>query len=243
MELILVVVMIVSGACLAGVLMLLVGRIDHQQGVARDAAKLPRDELKAAILGQIARLGGAGETEARRIVRAQIGIEPPVGIDLELESWTSTWSRRADRAEREELLELAARTAVGMNPTIPLRQYDALMSISFTLGFHSDALARLRARYRFEFVDRGRNRLREGAGSRQRLFQRRPIDESGSLRALGLTARVSRQQLVSLYRQLAARHHPDRFHNAPDQTQEKAAAEFIRITEAYEDLLPFCDDD
>jgi len=123
---------------------------------------------------------------------------------------------------------------------VPLRQYAALLDLSFGLGFQTDALARLRVQYGFEYVDHAKDaRPREAdrGGGGTPLFVRTQRDESQLLGVLGLTGKPSRQTIIAAYRRLAAQHHPDRFHGADDAAQAAAAKRFIELTGAYEELL------
>jgi hypothetical protein len=148
-------------------------------------------------------------------------------------------------AGRERLLESAVRLAVATNARIPIRQYTALVDLSFGLGFQTDALARLRARYRFEYVDHAKRGRPAEADRRNRpaLDSKRILDRRTKTELFGLRERFSRRELVSAYRRLAAQEHPDRFHGVSAAEQDRASARFIELTEAYEDLLPWAGED
>ncbi|MCU1347916.1 MAG: Fibronectin, type, partial [Acidobacteria bacterium] len=138
------------------------------------------------------------------------------------------------------LLETAVQLIAGRGAPVPLRQYSALLDLNFALGFQTDALARLREQYGFEYVDHARNgRPREAdrAGGGAPLFVRDRRDERELLVVLEVAGTPTRQGIISAYRKLAARHHPDRYHDAPDGIRAEAAAKFIEITRAYEALL------
>ncbi|HUO85213.1 MAG TPA: J domain-containing protein [Thermoanaerobaculia bacterium] len=249
MEFVLVVVMIVAGGGLAAVLIAIVGAIDQGGDRAsreRLSAMEPR-EIAAALLVEIARRGGTPDLAARQMAERELGVPAQPGLDPDLHGLARRFAQRAGVEERRDLLETIVRCVVAMTPTIPLRQYDGLLEVSFALGFHSDALARLRARYRFAYVDHarhGRPRDAEGRAARPPLFERRPRAEAESRATLGLGGgALSRASVLSAYRRLAARHHPDRFHDAAGEAQEEASRRFIRLTEAYEDLIPFCGED
>lgn len=57
------------------------------------------------------------------------------------------------------------------------------------------------------------------------------------LSVLGLRGEVTRHEVISAYRRLAAKNHPDRFHDYPAEEQRLAAIRFMEITDAYEKLL------
>ncbi len=240
MEFVLVILMVVAGVVLAIVLGvgLMVFDRSERDDLRLRLAGMSQTQIAAALCFRIARSGGGSIDEARSLAKAESGVEAPGTLEADIQSWAAAFSRRASVEAREQLLESAVRIAVSQGPTIPRSQYAALMDLSFALGFHSDALARLRARYRFDFVDEARGR-RPAATA----FRGAPRDERRSLETLGLAKRVSRRELVASYRRMAALVHPDRFHDASEAEQARASARFIRLTEAYEDLLPFCRDD
>src|SRR5438552_4195293 len=75
------------------------------------------------------------------------------------------------------------------------------------------------------------------AGGAMTLFARADTDTASLLQILGIEGPASRQVIISAYRKLAAQHHPDRVHGAPEQIQSDAAARFIEVTRAYETLM------
>lgn len=238
----------------AGILMILTGmavalfvltataldRADRQRGEGPRQAPFGRDGIAGSIIFQIARLGGVNDSDARHLVRQYAQLTAPVTADVDIPSWSAEFARLSDAKGRARLLESAVRVAVATSPSIPLAQYDALLDLSFGLGFQTDALARLRARYRFEYVDhakRSRPRSADRGGDAMPLFVRAPGDERSSLEILELRTGATRPEIIAAYRRLAAGCHPDRFHEAGPDAQQTAAGRFIRITEAYENLL------
>src|SRR5207247_2576637 len=112
--------------------------------------------------------------------------------------------------------------------------------LSFGLGFQTDALAKLRQQYGFEYIDHAKDaRPREAdrAGGATPLFVRQPVDATELLRILGIDGPASRQTIIAAYRKLAALHHPDRVFAEGAEVQSAAAARFIEITRAYQALL------
>jgi len=148
-------------------------------------------------------------------------------------AWTSA-------EQRAWLLETAVQLVAAPDRPVPLRQYAALLDLSFSLGFQTDALAKLREQYSFDYVDHakdGRPRDADRGGGAMPLFVRGSTDAAALLRTLGLERDANRQAIISAYRRLAAQHHPDKVHGEPESVQSNAAARFIEITRAYEALM------
>ena len=115
-----------------------------------------------------------------------------------------------------------------------------LLDLSFSLGFQTDALAKLRERYAFDYVDHAKDarpRSADRAGGSVPLFVRGSADTVALLRILGLEHNADRQAIISAYRRLASQIHPDRVHSQSESAQSEAAAKFIEITRAYETLM------
>lgn len=235
MELIAIVFMLGAGAAVAAfalVAMSIAGRGSGQPAVQPNQ----RDALAASILVQLVSSGGASFEEARRRVLRGSGIAAPVTRGIDVANWAESFASHSSRQQREELLERAVQLVAERGGPVPLRQYATLLDLSFGLGFHTDALARLRERYGFEYVDHakaGRTTSRDvrlhqpgSAGDRQRL-----------LTLLELEGEPTRQELGVAYRKMVTRHHPDRFHASTAEVRTEAAERFIEITRAYEALI------
>lgn len=234
--------MIAGGIVTAGVLLMLFAfsRSREVELLASDA--VDRDLIAGSILFQLARLGGASPAEAVENVRTRASL--PIGSrsEIDISNWGSVYRQASNTAQRERLLEHAVLVATASSRSLPLAQYNALLDLAFALGFHTDALARLRLRHPFSYEDhakRGRPRSADRGPTSTPLFARPPVDPSALLRVLGLPGGVSRRTLISTYRKLAAQNHPDRFFAASSDEQNRASARFIEITEAYQRLLPF----
>lgn len=245
MEFLIVVVMILLGVGIAAVIAVVAGAIsaaDQSQSRAHARAAPDLDAIAASIVYQVGALGGHDPDRILTFLReARIG--SPITSNIHIGNWAEAYRRLSTEDQRRALLDLAVRTAVALNSSLPLAQYNALLELSFGLGFQTDALARLRATYRFDYTDyakHGRPHSADRSGGGAPLFTRQASDPEPLLNVLGLSGQVSRQHLTSTYRKLAAQHHPDRFHSATAAEQEVAAARFIEITEAYEQLLPLC---
>lgn len=214
----------------AGIAALILRFASARQRTAPEAST-PED----AIAFTIAAAGARSPDDARR----HAGCPPPPG-EIDLTEWASRLAGRRTVTERLALLERCVRIAATMNPVVPLKQYSALLDLTFALGFHADALARIRDRCPFDYVDparAGRPRSAEGRGISMILISS-PEEQERSLRVLELTPPIDRQALVQAYRRLVGVHHPDRFHDATEQEREAAAERFIAITQAFEKLLP-----
>lgn len=240
MEILAVLMMIVAGGVVAvfTLIAMSLSRGD-ERGRSRQRA-VDRDHVAASILFQILIAGGAGADDALRMIRREARLVAPVTPGVDVTSWAESFASTAPVSAREELLETAVQFAASTHTPIPLRQYATLLDLSFGLGFHSDALARLRDRYGFEYVDHAKDaRPREAdrSGGAMPLFVRQESHRGEWLRVLEVEGMPTRQTIIAAYRRLAARHHPDRFHGQADDVRQAEAARFIEITRAYDNLL------
>jgi DnaJ-domain-containing protein 1 len=242
-ELIAVIFMLIAGGAIAVFVLTAVAIAQRENGGPRPAAQgIPeRDRIASSLLYQLLLLGGTPEDEALRELRRRAGLIAPVTAGIDVANWGETYARIASDAQRAWLLETAVQLIAARNTTVPLRQYSALLDLSFSLGFHTDALAKLREQYGFDYIDHAKNaRPREAdrAGGSTPLFVREERrDPRELLRVLEIEESPTRQLIISSYRRLAARHHPDRYHGQAEEAQSAAAARFIELTRAYEMLL------
>lgn len=228
--------MLVGGSALAVFALTAMAIARREQPDALVHAPPPRDAIAASILLQILVAGGMREDEALRRVRRDGGLGSPVTRGIDIANWGEAYARVSDARQRQALLELAVRLLADGRGPVPIRQYAALLDLSFSLGFQTDALARLRELYGFTYVDYAKEGRPREAGAAP-LFARDPRDPSELLRVLELDGSASRQAVVSAYRKLAARHHPDRYFGQPEPVQTAAANRFIEVTRAYESLM------
>jgi DnaJ-domain-containing protein 1 len=232
-ELIAAIFMLGAGGALA-VFVLAAMKLDRAERGTDDHRPPQRDSVAASLLFHVVSAGGGSRDEAMRQVRRGSGIAAPVIQGIDVGNWAESYARHSSHEQRSALLEMAVQLVAQREGPVPLRQYAALLDLSFGLGFHIDALARLRESYGFEYVDHAKDaRVAAKKGSR-------PPDEL--LATLGITGTPTRQELSAAYRKLVTQHHPDRFHGAPAEAQNSAAARFIEITRAYEELLLICRD-
>ena len=239
MELIAVLFMVVAGAVIAVLVAAATAIARREQGAVDSAPE--RDRIAASLLFHVITAGGTARDAAMRIIRRATGIASPVIEGIDVASWADNYARASTIQQRASLLETAVQLVATSTTPVPLRQYAALLDLSFGLGFQTDALAKLRETYAFEYVDHAKDarpRHADRAGGGAPLFVReKSRDRSELLTILGLSEEPSRQELIAAYRRLVAQHHPDRFHASSEAAQRDAAARFIEITKAYEELL------
>ena len=213
-----------------------ISRRENQGG----AAPLQRDSVAASLLFHVLAAGGAGADEALRDVRRGAGLAAPVTRGIDVSNWAERYASSATPAQRSELLETAARLVAARKGPVPLRQYAALLDLSFGLGFHTDALAKLRMVYGFDYIDHAKDarpRSADRVGGGAPLYMRPAGVRDELLAVLGVEPGSTRQEIGAAYRRLVSQHHPDRFHAATEEEQSAAAARFIEITRAYEELM------
>jgi hypothetical protein len=238
MELIAVVFMVLAGGVIAAFVMIAtaIARRENEERPRMPSSE--RDGIAASLLFHVVASSGVSSGDAMRAVRRGAGIAAPVTAGIDVTSWADRYARLATPQQRAGLLETAVQL---VRSPVPVRQYAALLDLSFGLGFHTDALAKLREVYGFEYVDHAKDarpRHADRVGSGAPLFVREKRRErSELLDVLGIAGTPSRQEVTAAYRKLVAQHHPDKFHAAPAAIQADAAARFIEITKAYEELL------
>jgi len=236
MELLALLFMVVGGGALAAFVIAAMAIATRERDKSEVTMTVPqRDSIAASLLYHVVAAGGGGEQDALRQVRRGSGIAAPVTRGIDVTSWAESYARLATPQQRRELLEVAVQLVAAHSP-VPVRQYAALLDLSFGLGFQTDALAKLRELYGFEYVDHAKDARPRGA-DREPLFARQPRTNEELLRILGVTGTPTRQELSATYKRLVSQHHPDRFHDASAEAQTEAAARFIEITRAYEELL------
>ncbi len=199
------------------------------------------ESIEAEVLLELALRGGGRSEAARDVVRRHVDADCGARGRIDITSWLEQYVKLVSRDRKDWLLDTAVRVAMEGGATIGLPQYDALVEIAFGLGFHSDALARLRQKHGFDYVDwakHGRPREADRGGGATPLFDSaRRQDHEANLMSLGLEAGASRQEVIVAYRRLASECHPDRFHDATERERTDAAERFRTITRAYEELL------
>jgi hypothetical protein len=240
MELAAVIFMIAAGGAIAVFVMI---ALAIARGDARTAAQQPqvpdRDRVAASILFRILVAGGTAPDEALREIRKRAGIIAPPATGIDIVNWGERFALHSTAQQRAQLLDIAVQLVAVPGHPIPLLQYVDLLDLSFALGFQTDALAKLREQYGFDYIDHakaGRPREADRAG-KMTFFARDDREPREWLIVLGMEGTPSRQQIIAAYRRLAAQHHPDKFHEAADGIRSEAAMRFIEITRAYEALL------
>lgn len=241
MELIFTVFMLGAGGALAMFVLtaMKIARAEEEHAGGK-AAPPQRDSVAASLLYAVVSAGGGSEDEALRQLRRGAGLAAPVTRGIDVANWAESYARAATAKQRQDLLETAVQLVAGREGPVPLRQYAALLDLSFGLGFHTDALAKLRQTYGFEYIDHAKDarpRSADRGGGGAPLFVRERRSRSELLAVLGMSGDPSRQEIGAAYRRLVTQHHPDKFHGAAADVQSEAAARFIAITRAYEELL------
>lgn len=240
MGLIAILVMIAAGGAIAVGIMIVIAVAERNGGGDPGGrAALDRTRIAGSILFQLLVAGGMQPAEALRELR-RVGVVSPVTAGIDIASWADRYGQSATPQQREWLLETAVRLVASPASPVPLRQYALLLDLSFSLGFHTDALARLREQYGFDYIDHAKDsRPREAdrGGGAMALFVRDERDTETLLSVLGIEGTPSRQAIISAYRRMAAQIHPDRVHGQADEVRSEAAARFIEITRAYEALM------
>ena len=232
-------VAIVTGISSAVVIAITIGRAVESKA-DRESRRGDAVNLTTGILNEIALLGGVDEETAMRLVSDKCGGRTAPAGRADLASWGASFRELASEESMSALLETAVEVAMATGDRLPPAQYAGLLTLSFSLGFHADALARLREKHRFEYDDwarMGRPREADRSGGGAPLIERRPLDIKRLLAVLGLPAGAGRQDVVSAYRHLAAESHPDHFHDATPEERDRAAKRFRELTAAYESLI------
>jgi DnaJ-domain-containing protein 1 len=245
MELFGVIFMIFAGGGIAIATMIAIGaatRAREGRAAGRENAPAPdRSAIAASILFNLLLMGGIAPDDALREIRRRAGLLAPVTAAVDIASWAERFARSASPQQREWLLHTAVRLIAEHRNVIPLRQYAGLLDLSFALGFQTDALAKLREQYGFDYVDHAKHaRPREAdraGGAATTFFVRDKRDQSELLRVLEIDVEPSRPVIIAAYRRLVAQHHPDKVHAAGEEARTAAAARFIELTRAYETLM------
>jgi len=242
-ELTVVIIMLAAGVGLAASIIITFAaaqRDAEMSGAARVNTTPDRNHIAASLLFNLLVAGGTAPDIARSTIRRGAGLAAPVTSAIDITSWGERFAKLATPEQRSWLLDTAARLVADRTTAVPLRQYSALLDLSFALGFQTDALAKLRGVYGFDYVDHAKNSRPRGAdreGVSTPLYSRDQRETSELLRILGVEGPASRAVIIASYRKLAAQHHPDKVFGEPAEVQTAAAARFIEITRAYETLL------
>lgn len=229
-----------GGAAAAALLGAALRRRAGGDGHGASAARPDRDSIEASILAEVLVLGGITREDAREFLASELGISGSVVHDIDLRNWAEEYGNRYGTVAAHSLLGTAVKASVMTTAVVSLPQYNALLDLCFRLGLQTDALARLRAQYRFVYIDYARVHRPRSADRIGRSAQ--TLDRGEMMSLLELEGELSRQKIISAYRRLAAQCHPDRFHEAAPAEQKAGAERFIRLTEAYEALLASCPD-
>ncbi len=234
--------MIFAGGAIAVSVMILIGAATRAREGRQDSPPAPdRSAIAASILFNLLLAGGVVPEEALKEIRRRAGLVAPVTAGADIASWAERFAHVAAPQQRQWLLDMAVQLVAERRKVVPLRQYAALLDLSFALGFQTDALAKLREQYGFDYVDHAKHgRPREAdraGGATTTFFVREQREPAELLRVLEIDGTATRQAIIAAYRRLVAQHHPDKVHEAAEEVRTAAAARFIEITRAYEALM------
>jgi len=195
MELFGVIFMIFAGGGIAIAAMIAINAATKAREGRRESAPAPdRSAIAASILFNLLLLGGAAPADALRELRKHL--IAPVTSQIDIASWADRFGRIASPQQRQWLLETAVQLIAARGQVVPLRQYAALLDLSFSLGFQTDALAKLREQYWFEYVDHAKHaRPREAdrtGGATTTFFVREKRDTGDLLRVLEIDGEIGR---------------------------------------------------
>lgn len=243
MELTVVIIMLAAGIGLAASIIITFAAAQREaemSGAVRANVAPDRNRIAASLLFNLLVVGGTPPDVAKGAIRRGAGLAGPFTSSIDIVSWSERFAKLATPEQRSWLLDTAVRLVADRTTPVPLRQYSALLDLSFALGFQTDALAKLRDVYGFDYVDHAKNarpRSADRAGVSTPLYSRDQRETSELLRILGIEGPATRAIIIAAYRKLAAQHHPDKVFAEPAEVQTAAAARFIEITRAYETLL------
>ncbi|HEX7706171.1 MAG TPA: J domain-containing protein [Thermoanaerobaculia bacterium] len=235
MDLVAILFMLIGGVAIAAFVLVATAMASRSDDSA-DPLPLRRDSIAGSLLVHVVSAGGISHEEALRRVRRASGLATPVTRGIDVTNWAESYAAVATPEQRRWLLETAVQLVAAEHKPVPLRQYAALLDLSFGLGFQTDALAKLRQVYGFEYIDHASSR-RERPIAAVSQSESGPVRQTALLRVLGISRNPTRQELTAAYRKLVLLHHPDRFHAAPEAARSEAAGRFMEITRAYEELL------
>src|SRR5207237_4344735 len=202
-EIVGVVFMIVAGGAIAVLIMIVIAVAQRNADPSMPVNNVPdRTRLAASILFHLLLQGGTAQAEALRKLRS-VGLIAPVTAGIDLASWSERYAHVASPAQRAWLLETAVQLVSAAYHPVPLRQYAALLDLSFSLGFQTDALAKLREQYGFDYVDHAKHgRPREAdraGGAATTFFVRDRRDTHDLLRVLEIDVEPTRQAIIAPY--------------------------------------------
>lgn len=242
MELLIVIGMLLAGGGVATAIFVSYAAARREAEMHGPQTSAPdRAHIASSLLFNLLLAGGTPPDVAMREIRRTAGIAAPVTGGIDITSWAERFAKLASAEQRSWLLDMAVQLVANRTTPVPLRQYSTLLDLSFGLGFQTDALAKLRETYGFDYVDHAKDarpRSADRAGGAITFFARDKREPAELLRILGVDEPgVTRATIITAYRRLAAQHHPDKVFGEPADVQSAAAARFIEITRAYETLL------
>src|SRR5579872_5013854 len=127
--------MIFAGGAIAVGIMIAIAVAQKNTEANPLSASVPdRGRMAASILFHLLTAGGVSEDDALRTLR-QNGVISPVTRQIDLASWATRYAQTANVEQKQWLLETAVKVSANASRPVPLRQYAALLDLSFSLGF------------------------------------------------------------------------------------------------------------
>ncbi len=169
MELTVVILMLAVGVGLAASIIITFAaaqRESDMSGATRANVAPDRNHIAASLLFNLLVTGGTPTDVALRTIRRGAGLAAPVTSSIDIVSWSERFAKVATPEQRSWLLDTAVLLVADRTTPVPLRQYSALLDLSFSLGFQTDALAKLREVYGFD------RRPRKGRAAEERRSRR-----------------------------------------------------------------------
>src|SRR5438552_10669251 len=145
--------MIAAGGAIALFVTVAAAMARRESGGSPGLQVSERDRIAASILFRVMTSGGALPDRALGEIRRVAGILAPPTAGIDIASWAERYASQSTPEQRARLLENAVQLVATREAAIPLLQYVALLDLSFGLGFHTDALAKLREQYGFDYID------------------------------------------------------------------------------------------
>ncbi|GAB5418912.1 MAG: hypothetical protein Crog4KO_01070 [Crocinitomicaceae bacterium] len=142
--------------------------------------------------------------------------------------WTNA---RLTSVEREELM-YALIEIVYMDETLVRKEMSLLLDFVKYTDIDKKQLDSMMASHKQRLAREAEERRRRQKKQRKQIPTKTRRERAAEI--LGISPFAAAEEIKKAYRELAKRHHPDRFHGDSPSMQEVAKARFIEIQKAYE---------